>query len=703
MNAVPVLRLFRRFGMGLCFFLLALPVASPHTARALPLAVEIQPLVSLKVSPVSPGHALPVRRDAQSRASGWPLFDGVRFVNLQKKTGVSTDAKDGLYPDRSLFAQPLLQAAAVQTAAGALDIRNAPGASLTTEAFAAPFSLWSLVQRAGMPGLVLFLLIIVLSALLLGRFLYGLIKSERLIRRLLQQSEKTDIIKINLLLKRAVSVTHFAFFTDNEKKAVSLDDLALYLQKDLFSSYAKRYKDRRTARHAGFEEQIAVVRGEETFYYTLYCLMLSRHRCLISLTNVTEETLRQQQLEKLAGIDPLTGLYDQQHFKQALTGQMMTHPHASALLLILNLRNFSEIIDRYSYTVGDDLLLGVSEQLKLFPYPAKILGRLGGDTFALLLCDLPSDFSTDFIYNWSLSYEIGQSKMDLPVYGGLCLYPADAGSAEDLFNYALFATELARLDHNARVLPFNHNAYSNHLRYQEALEAYPEVVQSELFYPIYQPVVSLHTGGRFGYEAFTRCSHSAFPDIEQLIVVSRNVQDIDRLTILLLKKSYDAFPFHRHPQQKLFIKMCFGFVTDAEAFWNKHAAILDNINFNHLVVEVTERYEIVNYKEHDALLAQIKARGGTISLDDYGEGYSNEASLIRIRPAIVKLASTLVSCVDQDEYKRSFIHKFVQFAWKTDTLVLAEGVETQEEFETLKTLKVDMVQGYLLGKPEKVW
>ena len=514
MNTVSVLHAARRLGAGLCLVLLALPVVPSPAARAAPLAAESR-LPALGASLPAAVSENSARPDAGHWISGVLTHGGAPATDRRPPKGIGVLCYDEayVYHSRKLFFQPLLSAAPVKTAAGRPEALGAAERTVAQPAennaglSAVAFFFGQGLPPVRMPVIVFFSFLLSLFSVLLIRLLYNLMQSERLIKKLLRQGKKTDIIRVNILRNRAVSITRFAVFVNNGsgKKTMSLDALCFYLQKDIRSLYITHYKNKKLSKHAGFEEQISLSRNDEPAYYTLYCLMLSRRRCILSLTDVTEQTLRQQQLEKLAGIDPLTGLYDQQHFKKAINGQITTRSHAAALLLIINLRNFSEIIDRYSYTVGDDVLLGISEQLKLFPHPSKLLGRLEGDTFALLLCDLPPDFSAALIHEWRLSYEISQSKMELPVYGGLSLYPADADNAKDLFAYALFATELAKQDHNARILPFNRNAYLNHLRYREALEAYPEVIRRELFYPIYQPVLSLHTGGRFGYEAFTRC------------------------------------------------------------------------------------------------------------------------------------------------------------------------------------------------------
>lgn len=118
-----------------------------------------------------------------------------------------------------------------------------------------------------------------------------------------------------------------------------------------------------------------------------------------------------------------------------------------------------------------------------------------------------------------------------------------------------------------------------------------------------------------------------------------------------------------------------------------------------MVVEITEHAAIENL---DVLLMEIdrlRDLGVRIAVDDAGAGYSGLQQIIRLRPDVIKLDMSLTQDVDKDLARRSLASAMVQFAHDTNAHVVAEGIETEAEMRTLRSLGVEMGQGYHLGRP----
>lgn len=118
-----------------------------------------------------------------------------------------------------------------------------------------------------------------------------------------------------------------------------------------------------------------------------------------------------------------------------------------------------------------------------------------------------------------------------------------------------------------------------------------------------------------------------------------------------------------------------------------------------VVIEITEHAAIYDL---DLLLMEIdrlRDLGARIAIDDAGAGYSGLQQIIRLRPDVIKLDMSLTKNVDKDVARRSLAAAMVQFARDTNASVVAEGIETEAELRTLKSLGVELGQGYHLGRP----
>lgn len=118
-----------------------------------------------------------------------------------------------------------------------------------------------------------------------------------------------------------------------------------------------------------------------------------------------------------------------------------------------------------------------------------------------------------------------------------------------------------------------------------------------------------------------------------------------------------------------------------------------------LLVEVTEHAAVTEYEEIRAALAPHRALGLRLAVDDTGAGYASFAHVLRLRPEVIKLDRSLLADIDADAARRAFVTAIVLMALELGASVTAEGVETEAELETLRSLGVDAVQGYLLAEP----
>ncbi|PPK92281.1 EAL domain-containing protein (putative c-di-GMP-specific phosphodiesterase class I) [Kineococcus xinjiangensis] len=127
--------------------------------------------------------------------------------------------------------------------------------------------------------------------------------------------------------------------------------------------------------------------------------------------------------------------------------------------------------------------------------------------------------------------------------------------------------------------------------------------------------------------------------------------------------------------------------------------LLDHADLSCLVVEITEHTRAKDVAAFTALLAELRARGARIAMDDAGTGHAGLSRLLQLRPDIVKLDRELISGIDTDQVKRALVEVLGDFVRRMDGWVLAEGIETPEELEAVVRLGVPFGQGWALARP----
>jgi EAL domain-containing protein (putative c-di-GMP-specific phosphodiesterase class I) len=121
-----------------------------------------------------------------------------------------------------------------------------------------------------------------------------------------------------------------------------------------------------------------------------------------------------------------------------------------------------------------------------------------------------------------------------------------------------------------------------------------------------------------------------------------------------------------------------------------------------VVIEITERTAIKDYPKFRGRLAALRELGYRFAVDDAGSGYAGLGSIANLEPDFIKLDMSLITCIDTNFIKQNLVETMVRFANDQGAKVIAEGVERAEEFETVKSLGVHLVQGFYLHPPSRI-
>lgn len=208
-----------------------------------------------------------------------------------------------------------------------------------------------------------------------------------------------------------------------------------------------------------------------------------------------------------------------------------------------------------------------------------------------------------------------------------------------------------------------------------------------------QPIVDAGTGRAVGAEALARFRDGRGPD--QWFRDARDsglALDLDRLAFNTALQLLPTMPEHTY----LSINASPDLITDGLSV---PALLAHDVPLHRLVIEITEHVQISDYTRLHDVLAPLREHGARLAIDDTGAGYASLSHVLQLRPDIIKIDRSLIATISTDPARRSLVTAIVLLALDLGASVTAEGIETATEQETLTTLGVDNLQGYLLGRP----
>lgn len=229
-----------------------------------------------------------------------------------------------------------------------------------------------------------------------------------------------------------------------------------------------------------------------------------------------------------------------------------------------------------------------------------------------------------------------------------------------------------------------------------------KIMNENLFEYYFQPIISTKTGEIFAYEALMRSNLDSIQmtplEILDLAAKEERLYEIEKCTffnvIKLMEEYSDVFS-----KKKLFINSIPGHQLNDEDFYQLYEQY--GPLFKNIVMEITE----LTYLDDAGirlLHQRLKDTGCQLALDDYGTGFSNESNLLNTNPNYIKIDHAILHCINVDTKKQQLVANLVKFAKHNNIQVIAEGIETYDEFKYVISLGVDYIQGYYTAKPEPV-
>ncbi|MDP4013044.1 MAG: EAL domain-containing protein [Candidatus Nanopelagicales bacterium] len=434
--------------------------------------------------------------------------------------------------------------------------------------------------------------------------------------------------------------------------------------------------------------------------------------CVVTLRDVTVRHSLEDQLEKKALYDSLTGLANRALFMDRLgtaLRKLDAHPEAGVAVLYIDLDDFKAVNDGLGRMAGDELLQHVARRLRTFLHSTDSIARLGGDEFAILLDEAGSESSVvDFANRVSevLRVPAKLQGITLRVSVSIGVGMATPGSsAESLLRNADLARYSAKGRGGGQVVLFDghlRDVAADRLALKVSLA---EALASSQMRVAYQPIFRAGGDHRLcGFEALLRWEHPTRGQVspEEFIPVAEASGDIVELDRWVLEQAcVQAVAWNGSSEHRLTMNVnvsAVEFARDGFARRVRTALKSTGLSASLLTLELTESV-MAEAQIVERVLAKLRKIGVGIAIDDFGTGFSSLAYLQRFPVTTLKIDRSFVSRMSS-ESDNSLVRSIIAIADALDLKSVAEGVDTLEQLNELDRLGCRFVQGFYLGRPQ---
>ena len=439
-------------------------------------------------------------------------------------------------------------------------------------------------------------------------------------------------------------------------------------------------------------------------------------KSVVSLADITELKEAERQIYHQAFHDTLTGLPNRalfmEHLNMAVKRAKRRDEYRFAVLY-LDIDRFKLVNDSLGHSVGDRLISAFANRIQESLRDIDTLGRFGGDEFVILLEDIEnSEYASGVAdrlqQELKRPFMIEGKEVFAPASFGVVLNTREYDEAENIIRDADAAMYHAKENGKAQYKIFDNTLHKKALHLLERETDLRKAIQRDEFENHYQPIVDLQTASLVGFEALIRWNHPQLGLIYpgSFISIAEETGLIVPMTQLIAQRACDDL-CHWQDQLQDELKLTMNINLSSKHFLSP--TLLEDIKEilnktgmppEQLKLEITETALMEDADETIRLVHRLKDLGLKLVIDDFGTGYSSLSYLQRLPIDTLKVDRSFVSRIKSaPDGNRNIVEAIISLAHRLEMIVVAEGVETEEQFAILLEMKCQFGQGYLFSKP----
>ncbi|MEM6695698.1 MAG: EAL domain-containing protein [Pseudomonadota bacterium] len=423
---------------------------------------------------------------------------------------------------------------------------------------------------------------------------------------------------------------------------------------------------------------------------------------------------RVTRLQRLAQMDPLTGLENTASFEEKARERLAYDDQPCAFVLV-DIDHFKTINDLYGHQFGDTYLKCIAGAISNAMPNSAIVGRLGGDEFGALI-DVPRRgrvYLETLLSQCRSALQRATALLGKPDLGrvsiGVSFFPTQGDRYERLYELADTALYASKNSGRSLTTVYDreiHERYNNF----ELGKRFRAAVTANNILPVFQPVIDLDTGDCAGFEVLSRWldPHRGLLEPDQFQAVFGNYRLAEQLTRTIVHQALGGFAEaldqtsfqFTHPVSLAFNLTSFDLMNREFVFDFQNAISDVGIHWSSIVIEVTETVMLGERNgQVFRSLEELRTRGAKVALDDFATGYGGLRHLRSWPVDILKIDRGFIANLSAEARDRAIVEAIVSISKTFGFEVIAEGVETIEQAKILREMECHYAQGFLFGRP----
>lgn len=417
-------------------------------------------------------------------------------------------------------------------------------------------------------------------------------------------------------------------------------------------------------------------------------------------------------LEKMAMFDVLTGLPNRNMLTFQIEQQLAHSSAGDSLvaLMFMDLDDFKKVNDSYGHDVGDKLLKAAAMRISRPLRDSDIASRFGGDEFVILLSNIENKAEVEavterLLTEFSQPFEIDELEFYISISIGVAVTQHARATPVELLRHADIAMYEAKAKKGSvyRVYDATMN-----LKVMQKVELESEArtaLRENQFSLSLQPQLDLNTNELIGFEALLRWYHPQkghispadfIPPLEHTsFMLELDYWVIAKATFLIRELNMNG-----HPKVKMAINLSGGqFLDPSLPDFLQQQIDNNDICPSQICLELTETVLVSDIERAIGIMRKIRAMGCMLAIDDFGTGYSSLSYLKSLPVDYIKIDRSFVANIIDNEDDRNIVQSIISMVLNMGLTVIAEGIETEPQFELLRQLECQIGQGYLISRP----
>ena len=434
-------------------------------------------------------------------------------------------------------------------------------------------------------------------------------------------------------------------------------------------------------------------------------------RCIGTLTDITKDKEAEEQLVSDSVHDAVTGLPNRVLFIDRVERELKKTMCLPFRILLVDIDRLKTLNDALGHEFGDQLLKTAGERISEAIESDETVARISGSQFAVLAVEAiarrsASTLAADIAQSLAKPIMLRNQELSLVSSVGISLVN-DAGNAATMMQQASTALLQAQQSTTKKIV-----TYSKHLKDERAAELNLEselrrAISNDEIEVHYQPICYFHTLEVAGFEALARWRHPTqglLPPLQFIELAEKAglITEIGQIVLSMAARQLGIW-------QRVLRRDKFFFVAvNVSATQLMHKDFLkqvqdvinrETLSLGSLKIEVTESVIMRQPQKAAKLLLQLRSLGVGLSCDDFGTGFSSLSSLRNFPFDTLKIDRSFIDPETYDDRSATIIATITDLAHRLNMVVVAEGIETQDQIDNLALLGCDLGQGYLIGQP----